>query len=66
MLAALAKAKVGEALHRVSLEALQMHGGVGMTDDYDVGLFLKRARVQEQAFGGQAFLRDRYAALAGF
>lgn len=66
MLAALAKAKVGEALHRVSLEALQMHGGVGMTDEFDVGLFLKRARVQEQAFGGQAFLRDRYAALAGF
>ena len=66
MLAALAKAKVGEALHRVSLEALQMHGGVGMTDEFDVGLFLKRARVQEQAFGGQAFLRDRYATLAGF
>jgi len=66
MLAALAKAKVGEALHRVSLEALQMHGGVGMTDEFDVGLFLKRARVQEQAFGSQAFLRDRYATLAGF
>lgn len=66
MLAALAKAKVGEALHRVSLEALQMHGGVGMTDEFDVGLFLKRARVQEQAFGAQSWLRDRYATLAGF
>ncbi len=66
VLAALAKAKVGEALHTVSLEALQMHGGVGMTDEFDVGLFLKRARVQEQAFGGRAFQRDRYATLAGF
>lgn len=66
MLAALAKAKVGEALHTVSLEALQMHGGVGMTDEFDVGLFLKRARVQEQAFGGRAFQRERYATLAGF
>jgi len=66
MLAALAKAKVGEALHTVSLEALQMHGGVGMTDEFDIGLFLKRARVQEQAFGGRAFQRERYATLAGF
>lgn len=66
LLAALAKAKVGETLQTVSLEALQMHGGVGMTDEFDVGLYLKRARVQEQAFGAQALLRDRYAALAGF
>lgn len=64
--ASLAKAKMGDALHQISLEALQMHGGVGMTDEFDVGLFLKRARVLEQAFGGRAFHQDRYAALAGF
>ena len=64
--ASLAKAKIGEVLNTVSLEALQMHGGVGMTDDFDVGLFLKRARVQEQAFGDMRFHRSRYAELAGF
>lgn len=66
LLASLAKAKTGQALHQISLEALQMHGGVGQTDEFDVGLFLKRARVQEQAFGGRAFHQDRYAHLAGF
>lgn len=64
--ASLAKAKAGQAVHQISLESLQMHGGVGMTDEFDVGLFLKRARVQEQAFGGRAFHQDRYAELAGF
>ncbi len=65
-LASLAKFKIGEALKLVSRESLQMHGGIGMTDEFDVGLFLKRAAVCEQAFGNTAFHADRYAALGGF
>ncbi|MBA3812020.1 MAG: acyl-CoA dehydrogenase family protein [Caulobacteraceae bacterium] len=65
-LVSLAKAKMGETLHRVSNEMVQMHGGIGMTDAHDAGLYLKRARAAETAFGGQAFHRDRYARLQGY
>jgi len=64
--ASLAKAKVGETLHGVAAEGIQMHGGIGMTDEHDIGFYLKRARVAEQAFGSSAFHRDRYATLAGY
>ena len=37
-----------EKLFIVSNEAIQMHGGIGVTDEYDIGFFLKRARVAEQ------------------
>ena len=47
-------------------EGVQMHGGIGMTDAHDAGLYLKRARVVEALYGGAAFHRDRYAALLGF
>ncbi len=65
-LASLAKARAGETLHLVSNETVQMHGGIGMTDDHDSGLFLKRARVAEALYGGEGFHRDRYATLNGF
>jgi alkylation response protein AidB-like acyl-CoA dehydrogenase len=65
-LASLAKAKMGDTLHLVSNEMVQMHGGIGMTDAHDAGLYLKRARAAEATFGGQAFHRDRYARLEGF
>jgi alkylation response protein AidB-like acyl-CoA dehydrogenase len=65
-LVSLAKAKMGDTLHLVSNEMVQMHGGIGMTDAHDAGLYLKRARAQETAFGGQAFHRDRYARLQGY
>ena len=65
-LVSLAKAKMGDTLHLVSNEMVQMHGGIGMTDAHDAGLYLKRARAQEATFGGQAFHRDRYARLQGF
>ena len=65
-LASLAKAKANDAFHRVSNEVVQMHGGIGMTDEHDAGLYLKRARVAEALFGGSAFHRDRYARLMGF
>jgi alkylation response protein AidB-like acyl-CoA dehydrogenase len=65
-LASLAKAKAGEFLFRMSNELIQIHGGIGMTDEFDAGFYLKRARVLESAFGNQAFHRDRYARLKGF
>lgn len=64
--ASLAKARAGESLHLVSSEMVQMHGGIGMTDEHDAGLYLKRARVAEALYGGAAFHRDRYATLLGF
>ena len=65
-LVSLAKAKVGDTLHLVSNEMVQMHGGIGMTDAHDAGLYLKRARAAEATFGGQAYHRDRYARLHGY
>lgn len=65
-LVSLAKAKAGEAFHLVSNEGIQMHGGIGMTDEHEIGFFLKRARVAEATFGSVAFHRDRYAALHGY
>jgi alkylation response protein AidB-like acyl-CoA dehydrogenase len=65
-LASLAKAKVGDVVHLVSNEMVQMHGGIGMTDAHDAGLYLKRARVQEAMFGGSSYHRDRYATLNGY
>jgi len=66
VLASLAKAKVSDTLHLVSLEGIQMHGGIGMTDEFDIGFYLKRARIVEQAFGDARFHRNRFAALEGF
>lgn len=65
-LVALAKGKASETLHLVSSEMVQMHGGIGMTDAHDAGLYLKRARVAEAMYGGAAFQRDRYASLLGY
>jgi alkylation response protein AidB-like acyl-CoA dehydrogenase len=65
-LASLAKATASELWHLVSNEMVQMHGGIGMTDVHDAGLYLKRARVAEALFGGASFHRDRYATLMGY
>jgi len=62
-LVSLAKAKANELAHLVSNEMVQMHGGIGMTDAHDAGLYLKRARAAEATFGSAAFHRDRYASL---
>ncbi len=65
-LVSLAKAKMGDTLHLVSNEMVQMHGGIGMTDAHDAGLYLKRARAAEATYGGQSFHRDRFARLQGY
>jgi len=64
--ASLAKFKAGEILNLVSSEAVQMHGGVGVTDEFDIGFFLKRSRVAEQIFGSSDYHLDRYATLSEY
>jgi acyl-CoA dehydrogenase len=65
-LVSLAKARCSDAGVLIANEAVQMHGGVGMTDEYDVGFYMKRARVAELTFGDAAYHRDRYARLSGY
>lgn len=65
-LASLAKAKVGETYNLVSREGIQMHGGIGMTDEFEIGFFIKRAAVAEQTFGDVNFHRNRYGELEGY
>ncbi len=62
----LAKARLGDAARLISNEGVQMHGGIGMTDAVDMGLYLKRARVQSQLLGDTNFHRSRYAELGGY
>jgi acyl-CoA dehydrogenase len=65
-LASLAKCKVGETFYTVSREGVQMHGGIGMTDEFEIGFFIKRAAVAEITFGDQNYHRNRYGELEGY
>ncbi len=47
-------------------ESVQMHGGIGMTDEYDIGFYMKRARVLAELFGDANFHADRLAIAAGY
>ncbi|MEM9707078.1 MAG: acyl-CoA dehydrogenase family protein [Pseudomonadota bacterium] len=62
----LAKAKVGEVAKLASQEAIQMHGGIGMTDEYDVGFYMKRIRVAQEMFGDFSYHADKIAAMRGY
>ena len=63
---AVAKAKAGRVAELAVQEAVQMHGGVGMTDEYDVGLFMKRVRVLNELLGDVGFHQDAVARSRGF
>jgi alkylation response protein AidB-like acyl-CoA dehydrogenase len=63
---ALAKAKTGDAVRLAVSEAVQMHGGVGMTDAFDIGLFMKRSRAAIELLGDASFHADRLAQLRGY
>lgn len=65
-LCSLSKAKVGDFLHVMSRQLIQIHGGIGMTDEFDAGFYLKRARPLEALYGTPGFHRDRYARTLGF
>ena len=64
--ATIAKAEANRVLHKVTNEGIQLHGGIGMTDEYAVGFYLKRARVLENTFGSTSWCKDRFAAIAGY
>jgi len=66
LLASAAKAKLCEVAQRASNEAVQMHGGIGMTDEHEIGFFIKRARVAQHTFGDYNYHLDRFAQLNGF
>lgn len=66
LLASLAKARLNELVKLVTNEAVQMHGGIGVTDELEIGFFLKRARVAMQTFGDTGYHKDRYASLCGY
>ncbi len=62
----LAKALAGDTLNLVSREMIQLHGGIGMTDEHDAGFYIKRARVVETMWGNAAYHRERFARLNGY
>ena len=66
VLASVAKIRCGDTFQRVTEEAIQMHGGIGMTDEHDIVLYLKRAMVAEHTYGNRDFHRRRFATLSGF
>ena len=61
-----AKAQTGLATTLAVQEGVQMHGGIGMTDEYDIGFFMKRARVLAEMFGDTNYHADRLARAAGY
>lgn len=62
---AVAKAKAADVASLAVREGVQMHGGIGMTDEHDIGLYLKRAMLLSSLFGNAAAQRRRYVAIAG-
>lgn len=65
-LASLAKYTLGETTKLITREAIQMFGGIGMTDEEEIGFFLKRAIVAEQTLGSDRYHLDRFARLRGY
>jgi acyl-CoA dehydrogenase len=61
-----AKTRCSDAAMLIAGEALQMHGGMGMTDECNVGLYLKRAKAASMTFGDASWHRARFAGLSGF
>jgi alkylation response protein AidB-like acyl-CoA dehydrogenase len=66
LIASAAKGKLCEVAQRVTNEAIQMHGGIGMTDEHEIGFFIKRARVVQHTYGDYNYHLDRFAQLSGF
>jgi alkylation response protein AidB-like acyl-CoA dehydrogenase len=66
VMASAVKARLTDASRLVTRESVQMHGGIGMTDEHDIGLYLKRGAATELTLGDSAYHRDRFAKLKGF
>jgi alkylation response protein AidB-like acyl-CoA dehydrogenase len=63
---AVAKARAGSTATLAVQEGVQMHGGMGMTDQFDIGFFMKRARVCQELFGDSNFHADQLARLKNY
>lgn len=66
LMVSVAKAKVGQAVNLAVREGVQMHGGIGMTDEYDIGLYMKRDRALAEFMGDTHYHIDRVARLNGY
>ncbi len=66
VMVSVAKAKATLATNLAVREGVQMHGGVGMTDEYDIGLFMKRDRTLAEFLGDASYHADRVATLSGY
>jgi alkylation response protein AidB-like acyl-CoA dehydrogenase len=66
LMASVAKAKVGKAAGLAVKEGVQMHGGIGMTDEYDVGLYMKRDRALSEFMGDVYYHAGRVAEMSGY
>ncbi len=65
-LASLAKAMASETFMHAAKEAVQMHGGIGVTDEHDIGFYMKRAQAAYMSFGRPSQHRQRWAELHGY
>jgi alkylation response protein AidB-like acyl-CoA dehydrogenase len=63
---AVAKARAGTTATLAVQEGVQMHGGMGMTDQFDIGFFMKRARVCQELFGDSNFHADALAQMKSY
>ncbi len=66
LMVSVAKAKAGEVANLAVREGVQMHGGIGMTDEYDIGLYMKRDRALAEFMGDTHYHIDRVARLNGY
>jgi alkylation response protein AidB-like acyl-CoA dehydrogenase len=64
--ASVAKAKACKVAELATNEGIQMHGGIGMTDEFEIGFFIKRARAIQNLYGGYNYHSDRFATLSGY
>ena len=66
LMVSVAKAKAGKAASLAVKEGVQMHGGIGMTDEYDIGLYMKRDRALAEFMGDMYYHAERVAKLSGY
>lgn len=66
LMVSVAKAKVGKTTGLAVREGVQMHGGIGMTDEYDIGLYMKRDRALQEFLGDPYYHANRVAELSGY
>jgi alkylation response protein AidB-like acyl-CoA dehydrogenase len=66
LMVSVAKAKAGRTASLAVQEGVQMHGGIGMTDEHDIGLYIKRDRALNELFGDSNYHADKVARLSGY